>query len=120
MRCQKNYYGELPTLEVIQEGAILRVFFDFEDVSNQEEGESKSCICTNVDINGRTYEDIVSSIIRDKYSQDRVEAIMANHALKDDESIPEEKRTEYVNEYEAYQLYRLKAKQVANDVINTL
>ena len=45
---------------------------------------------------------------------------MANHALKDDESIPEEKRTEYVNEYEAYQLYRLKAKQVANDVINTL
>lgn len=119
MRCQKNYNGELPTLEVIQEGPILRVFFDFEDVPNQEEG-SKSCICTNVDVVGRTYEDIVSAIIRDKYSQDRVEAIMANHALKDDESIPEEKRTEYVNEYEAYQLYRLKAKQVANDVINTL
>ena len=120
MRCQKNYYGELPTLEVIQEGVLLRVFFDFEDVSIQEEGESKSCICTNVDVVSTTYEDIVSSIIRDKYSQDRVEAVMANHALKDDESIPEEKRTEYVNEYEAYQLYRFKAKQIANDVINTL
>ena len=119
MRCQKDYNGELPTLEVIQEGTLLRVFFDFEDVPIQEEG-GKSCICTNVDVVGTTYEDIVSSIIRDKYSQDRVEAVMANHALKDDESISEEKRTEYVSEYETYQLYRLKAKQIANDVINTL
>ncbi len=118
MRCQKDYTGELPTLEVIEEGSMIRIFFDFEDVPN--EGEGKSCVCTNVDIIGRTYEDIVSSIIRDKYSQDRVEAIMANHALRDDESIPEEKRDEYVSEYEAYQLYRKKAKQIANDVINTL
>lgn len=120
MRCQKDYNGELPTLEVIQEGALTRVFFDFEDVSFQEEGDSKSCACTNVDIIGRTYEDIVSAIIRDKYSQDRVEAVMANHALKDDISISEEKRDEYVSEYEAYQLYRFKAKLIANDVINML
>ena len=119
MKCSGNYSDTLPSLNVIQEGSLLRIFFDYEDVPvTEEDGDIKKYICENVDVEGRSYEEIVSAIIRSKYQQGKVEAIMANYeAAKDTTSgITEEKRTEYTDEYNAYQVFRTKAKQIADEV----
>lgn len=123
MKCSGNYLGELPSLNVIQEGSLLRIFFDYEDVPvTEEDGDIQKYICENVDVEGRSYEEIVSAIIRSEYPQNRVEAIVANYeAAKDTTSdITEAKRAEYTDEYNAYQSFRTKAKQIADTVTNSL
>lgn len=123
MKCSGNYLGELPTMNVIQEGSLLRIFFDYEDVPvAEEDGDIQKYICENVDVEGRSYEEIVSAIIRSEYQQGKVEAIMANYEVAKDATsgITETKRTEYTNEYNAYQVFRTKAKQIADTVTNSL
>lgn len=123
MKCSGNYTGILPTLNVIVEGTMLRIFFDYEDVSaTEEDGNVQKYMCENVDVEGKSYADIVSALIRSMYSQDRVEAVMANYEVAKDttSTITEIKRSEYMAEYNNYQNYRQKAKQIAEEVVSKL
>lgn len=116
---------ELPQsgVQVTVEGAILRLLFDFSQATPAE-GEVTTDIynCESVDVNGRTYGDIVSAIVNDRYSADEVQAIMANYAeaLDGSSDITAEKRAEYLAEYEAYQTWRKHAKEVAHTVVSEL
>lgn len=121
MKCSGNYEGNLPTIKIIREGTLLRIFFDYEDMSVTDE-EEKMYICENVDVEGQSYAEIVSALIRSRYGQDSVEAIMANYEIaKDNESnISDAKRAEYIEEYNDYQAFRIRMKEIANTVINQL
>jgi len=116
---------ELPQsgVKVTVEGAILRLLFDFSQATPAE-GEVATDIynCESVDVNGRTYGDIVSAIVNDRYSADEVQAIMANYAeaLDGSSDITAEKRAEYLAEYEDYQTWRKHAKEVAHTVVSEL
>lgn len=123
MKCSGNYLDNLPTMNVIQEGSLLRIFFDYEDVPvTEEDGDTKKYICENVDVEWTSYADIVSAIIRSMYSQESVEAIIANYTVAKDTTtdITEAKRAEYIAEYNDYQAFREKAKQIADSVISNL
>lgn len=134
-------YNEFPIVPesgiiCIEEGAILRVYFDInpyervvsenepEQDQNQNEDESVApmYVCENVDVEGRTYGDIVSAIVNDRYSADDVQALQANYIeAKDPEStISDEKREEYLIEYSDFQAWRKRAKEVANAVLEIL
>lgn len=119
MKCSGNYKGNLPTIKIIREGTLLRIFFDYEDVSNDDE---KKYICENVDVEGRSYADIVSALIRSKYEQNSVEAIIANYEMAKDTTsdLTDSKRDEYIAEYNDYQAFRVRMKEIANEVINIL
>lgn len=53
------------------------------------------------------YGSIVSAIVREKYSQDRVEAILANNAIEAESE-----------EMEEFQAWRVHAKEVAHELID--
>jgi len=105
------------------EGAILRLLFDFSQ-AEPAEGEETTDIynCESVDVNGRTYGDIVAAIVNDRYSADDVQAIIANYAeaLDSSSEITAEKRAEYLAEYEDYQAWRKHAKEIAAEVVSNL
>lgn len=115
-----------------EEGSILRVYFDIEPhvpvVSEnepeheQDESVAPMYVCENVDVEGRTYGDIVSAIVNDRYSADDVQALQANFIeAKDPESqLTDEKREEYLTEYSTFQAWRKKAKEIANTVLEIL
>ena len=68
-----------------------------------------------MDTTDRSYGGIVSAIINDRYSQDRVQAILANYqnAIDPESTIDVDKRAEYLQEYHEFQDYREHAKTVA-------
>lgn len=108
-----------------KEGNLLRLYFDFQkeevhDMDGNIDNSVSQYSCQNVDIRGdHGYGSIVNAIMNDKYTPDQVQAIMFNHELaKDEESdITEEKRTEYLVEYQALQQYRAHAKEIASLVL---
>jgi len=110
-------------VQVTIEGALMRLLFDFSQAEPRE-GEEATDIydCESVDVNGRTYGDIVSAIVNDRYSNDAVQAIMANYAeaLDSSSDITPEKRAEYLEEYEDYQTWRKHAKEIASEVVSNL
>ncbi|HZK28294.1 MAG TPA: hypothetical protein VFD00_12240 [Thermoclostridium sp.] len=115
------YTGELPSFEIIQSGGIYQIMFNFIDVEHvDEEGNASSekhCKCDVIEVEVLDYSTIVASIVRSKYSQDDVEAILSNYQLcKDGEA--ETKYEEYTDKYNAYQDYRVYAKSIARDVLN--
>jgi len=116
----KAEFDAMP-LPVIREGNKLRLFFGFEpfEVEYNEETSTKFR-GTNVDVDGdHSYAALVSAIIRDKYPDDKRDAIFANRELVKDN--PEhEKAVIYLAEYEAFQDYRLYAKSVAQSVIENI
>ncbi len=138
MKC--NYqFPSIPQSGVIAytEGNLIRIFFDITPAEsnpteigadgseeNNEEAEiPQTYDCTQVDVTGgRSYGDIVSAIINDKYSADDVQAIIANYTEvnEEDTEISEEKQQEYLNEYAAYQQYRKHAKSIAKIVLEQL
>lgn len=110
-------------LKVMNEGNVLRLFFDWQDVEPVEEGADQQFTCENIDVVGaRDYGSIVSAIVNGRYSPDDVQAILANYELaKDTESaISEEKRAEYLADYAAFQAWRAHAKEVAAQVLELL
>lgn len=117
-------FDNMPNLW-LQEQNVLRIFFGFEAVQVQEQtqGDSDTPITTtkyrgtNVDVVGdHSYGAIVSAIIRDKYPDDRKDAIIANRELAvEDPTIP--KAEIYIAEYNAFQNYRAYAKTIAQQVI---
>lgn len=101
---------------VMREGVRLVLFFDL--VPNKAENEY---IGEAVHVDGFERKNIIASIITDKYDQDDTQAILANYAdALYDEHIGEEKKQEYIAEYNSYQEYRDKAKKIANIVISRL
>lgn len=109
MKVYRDYFGgDIPELEVLREGVITRIFFDFNLETKDLEGESvETLVCENVDVAGISYDSIVSAIVRDRYSADAVEAILANG--NDTEK--------HAAELEAFQQWRVKAKEVATAVV---
>lgn len=67
---------------------------------------------------------VVNALIRAKYSQDRVEAIINNHFLNIAEWIDKKFKGEEIvfedSEYEEFQKWRALSKETSNDVINAI
>lgn len=110
MKVYADYNGEVPSGVVVErEGAITRIFFDYGTESREEtelEEARTLLVCENVDIVGAIdYGKVVSAVVRDKFSADSVEAILANHA-----------EGTHQEDYDAYQEWRAKAKQIAHTV----
>lgn len=127
-----NQFENVPENGIIakREGEILRIWFDIEEHQQPKPEVEETTgmirqtadeyVCQNVDVKGGTYADIVSAIINDRYSADDVQALQANYIeAKDSGSdITDEKRYEYLEEYETFQQWRKKAKEVAKEVLN--
>lgn len=61
-----------------------------------------------------SYSQLVSAIVKKKYDADKSEAVVANFmSAQGLDSVSEEKKAEYTAEYEAYQAWRERAKEVA-------
>lgn len=105
---------------VIKEGTMNRLFFDFTPhVSvNEEENPSNLYDCQNVDVQGSSYEAIVNAIMVDKYQSDKVQAVLLNYqdACDAGSDITDEKRAEYIAEYNNMQSFRKYAKTIAHTV----
>lgn len=117
-----NY--QMPSLpqngvQVTLEGPLVRLLFDFTPATpvleDGEEAPDDLFDCESVDTTARSYDGIVSAIINDRYSQDRVQAILANYqnAIDPESTIDVDKRAEYLQEYHDFQDYREHAKTVA-------
>ena len=133
MKCNYEFQA-IPESGIIAypEGDIIRIFFDItpalsamtesDSAIGEDTGSPQTYDCNQIDVHGRTYSDIVSAIISDKYSNDDVQAIIANYTEVMDENseIPDEKRNEYLDEYSAYQQWRKHAKAIAAEVLEQL
>lgn len=125
MKAYSDYNGSLlENVQVVVEGNLIRLFFDFvkEEVQTEDGKSHEQVVCENVNATGRTYEVIVSAIITDRYSADTREAIFANYEeAKDDASeLTAEKRAEYLKEYADFQAWRKHAKGIATEVLTKL
>ena len=122
-------------IKVVVEGNLLRLYFDYKKVeeatastdgSTVKNGNSEdtSYSAENIDIDGgmRDYASITAAIVNDKYDLNDVQAILANKALADDikSDITDTKRAEYLQEYNDFQAYREKAKEVATKAVAIL
>ena len=109
---------------IFEEGMLLRVFFDFEKVvSTMEDAPKDHYSCTLAEVTGsKSYGAIVGAIVNGSYSNDDAQAVIANHALAQDtgSGITDGKRTEYENEYNAFQTYRAHAKEIAAEVVKMI
>lgn len=129
-----NEFTVVPESGIIcfKEGTLIRVYFDIEPhqpiaeenapEGMQWENNPNLYVCQNVDVEGRTYGDIVSAIVNDRYSADDVQALQANYIEAKDpgSEIPEDKREEYLTEYSDFQAWRKHAKEVASEVITLI
>ena len=111
---------------VTLEGKLLRVLFDFEKVEflegddNHKPKADDLYYCESIDVHGRGYGDIISAIVNDRYPTDQKDAIMANYELVKDDHCPEEKKAEYISEYQALQDWRAHAKEIAKVITSKL
>lgn len=134
----KSYYQfpSVPESGIIAylEGGLTRIFFNIkpfvfpknedEDGMMNFENAPETFECEQVDVAGRTYNEIVSAIVNERYSPDDVQAIFANYTEVNNTSplvkIAVEKQDEYLNEYSAYQEWRRLAKQVAEETLKII
>ncbi len=112
-------------VEVIIEGRLVRLFFDFTDpiVPDGEESYPEDIkACESIDVVGNAYGEIVSAIINDRYSPDAYQAILSNYELaKDSKSgISAAKKAEYLAEYAAFQEWRSHAKEIAHTAVGII
>lgn len=126
-----NEFPYIPTSGIIciPEGAILRLYFDiapykpYSDTDGVElPSTAKLYVCENVDVKGRSYSQIVSAIVNDRYTADDFQALEANYIEAKDENsdVTDAKRSEYLAEYAEFQAWRKKAKAIAAEVIEML
>lgn len=130
MKSYGTLVGELPTgVEYVLEGALLRIYFDFERKEVIQKTGSEDMViedqyvCENVDVEGgHDYDSIVSAIIMERYNASKRDAIFANLEMARDTTseLDEDKRAEYLKEYTDYQNYRIKAKEIAKEVLAKL
>ena len=117
-------------VEVRVEGHTLRLFFDYEELTYKvKEGgkivTKKQLRYESVDVEGvREYDNIVSAIIRDHYSDNEVQAILANYVEVNNTAsvlaLTPEKKEEYLQEYATFQQWRNHAKEVAQKVLQLI
>lgn len=118
-------------VEVRIEGETMRLFFDFKKVEMPiEEGKEKGKTQTQFEaesvdvVGGRDYGTIVSEIIRDHYSDNEIQAILANYAEVNNPasvmSLTPEKKEEYLQEYADFQMWRGHAKEIAHKVLTLI
>lgn len=110
-------------IRVTSEGKLLRLLFDFEKVEVSREDAPKAddlYYCESIDVNGKSYGDIISAIVNDRYPTNEKDAIMANYELVKDGTCPEDKSAEYIQEYKDLQAWRTHAKEIAHIVISEL
>ncbi len=121
-------------INVVVEGSLLRLYFNYkqETTSDSSDGstikngdtEGTAYSAQNIDIPGgnRDYASITAAIVNDKYDSNDVQAIIANKALADDikSDITDTKRAEYLQEYNDFQAYREKAKEIATKAVAIL
>jgi len=112
-----KHIAEVPVsgVEVVIEGPLTRLFFDFQNPVPREGDPADLKVCESIDVYGREYGQMVSAIINDKYNADSTQALTANYELaKDSKSgLTPEKKAEYLAEYAAYQTWRAHAKEIA-------
>ena len=124
MKAYSDFNGVVPEgVQITVEGSLVRLFLDYaKNEINVDGKKHEQLVCENVNATGRTYEELVSAIVIDRYSADRREAIFANYEEAKDETseLTEEKRAEYLNEYSDFQAWRKHAKEVANEVVAKL
>jgi hypothetical protein len=129
MKTVGSFEANIPEggINLIQEGALLRIFFDFEkreqqqseDDNMQRQEQPDLYEAYNVDVQAPfNYGNIVSAIVNDKYSADDVQALSANvmEARDTDSDLADEKRQEYLTEWSDFQNWRTKAKAIAKAV----
>lgn len=83
MKSYGTLVGELPTgIEFVLEGALLRIYFDFERREAVQKAGSEDVVvedqyvCENVDVEGEhDYDSIVSAIIMERYDANKRDAI---------------------------------------------
>lgn len=132
MKCYMNLTN-IPDSGIITrlEGSMLRIFFDFTrsekptspDNAVTDTVASNEYSCQNIDIkNGRSYANIVASIVNNNYTSDDVQAIIADYELAKDSSssITDAKRAEYESDYNTFQILRAHAKEIATKVISAI
>lgn len=126
-----NDFAVVPDNGIIcrEEATLLRVYFDIKPytpvISENEPDTMREAprpdqyVCENVDVEGRTYADIVSAIVNDRYTADDVQALQANYIESKDSnsSLDPDKRDEYLTEYANFQAWRKRAKEVASAVV---
>lgn len=119
----------LDAIEVVREGLLLRVNYNFlteeqTDEMGDETITTKMLTSDEVKVYGsHDYGSIISAIVSEKYSTDDREAIIANYHLAVEgvtNGLTEEKRKEYISEYDTFQAYRVKAKELAKKVISII
>lgn len=124
MKAYSEFNGVVPEgVQVTVEGGLVRLFFDYAKNEINVEGEKREqLVCENVNATGRTYEELVSAIVTDRYSTDKREAIFANYEEAKDQTsgLTEEKRNEYLKEYSDFQAWRKCAKKVATEALAKL
>lgn len=110
MKSFSDYTGSVPEgVQVVKEGRLTRIFFDFSKEEKEIDGETVTQLAfETVDVLDATYGKIISAIVRDRYSADDTEAIIANGS--DTEA--------HAAELAEFQTWRAKAKEVAKAVIS--
>ena len=63
------------------------------------------------------YSTLVSAIVSSRYTSNDVEAIMLNKMESSNPSLSEEKKMEYIDEYNNFQAWRTHAKEIALEAI---
>lgn len=113
-------------VRVVTEGNVVRLSFDFTEAEVPAGMDEKAEVpatynCYSVDVRSRQYGIIVAAIVKERYPIDVEQAVIANYEdAKVDNLLSEEKRNEYVEEYEEYQAWRKHAKEVARIAVAKL
>ncbi len=113
------------------EGNIVRMFIDLQNATRTEiDDEGKETVvtvedqfeCRSIDTDEKNYGGIVNAIITEAYPASSQYAILANKQLADDpdSAISEEKRAEYIEDYDDFQFYRAYAKETAHAICEML
>lgn len=117
-------------VEVRIEGNNMRLAFDFEVMTFQEKQNGKLVTkkmmkYESIDVpNSRDYSSIVSAIVKDRYNDDEIQAVLANYAEAINTAsvltLLPEKKEEYLKEYADFQNWRSHAKEVAKKALTLI
>lgn len=122
MTVRKNQGSGKPSLISYERRLGMRRYtirFDVEEVTTDSDGESESATTqyqwTELDlpIGNPTYASLVSGLIRGRYTDDEMTAIVNNHLLDDGDD-------EHEAEWQAMQEWRAEAKVMAREILEEI